>query len=289
MIDLQTKSESIPMTNWRNVERYPGYSDQSRPIGPARFFFWPELAVFLGAVDDASPHAHHALQVAVGMNGEFVLETPGKNYECRSAVITPNQVHRFLGRGRQQVIILLDTESAVAQILREAMCKGSPVAEFDIKILHPFIEELGASAEKFMDGASMRNLSHRMLSALAGQSSVPLTLDPRIQSALDFMKSQEDLRASLRLVAEAVALSEGRLTHLFSEQVGIPMRRYLLWLRLVRAVGNLCAGVSLTTAAHNAGFADSAHLSRTFRRMFGATPSGLFKNSRFVQVITSPD
>jgi AraC-like DNA-binding protein len=277
------------MTNWREVERYPGYSDQSRPIGPARFFFWPELAAFLGAVDDASPHAHHALQVAIGMNGEFVLETPGKNCECRSAVITPNQVHRFLGRGNQQIIILLDAESAIAQLIRAAICRGSPVAEFDIKILLPFIEELEASAEKFMDRDRMWDLSHRMLSALAGQSSVPLPLDPRIQSALDFMKSQEDLRAPLCLVAEAVGLSEGRLIHLFSEQVGIPMRRYLLWLRLVRAVGNLCDGVSLTTAAHNAGFADSAHLSRTFRQMFGVTPSGLFKNSRFVQVITSPD
>jgi AraC-like DNA-binding protein len=278
-----------PMTDWKEGDRYPGYSDQSRPIGPARFFFWPERAILLGAANDIAPHAHHILQVAVGLDGAFVLQTPGKNYECRSVVIAPNQVHRFLGRGNQQMIVLLDTESAVARILRESICKGSPVAEFDIKILHPFIEELGASAEKLMDGAGMRDLSRRMLSALAGQSAMPLALDPRIQSALDFMKRQEDLRAPLRLVAEAVGLSEGRLTHLFSEEVGIPMRRYLLWLSLVRADGNLCDGESLTTSAHNAGFADSAHLSRTFRRMFGVTPSGLFKNSQFVQVITSPD
>jgi AraC-like DNA-binding protein len=35
------------------------------------------------------------------------------------------------------------------------------------------------------------------------------------------------------------------------------------------------AGGSLTDAAHEAGFADSAHLSRTFRRMFGVAPSSL--------------
>lgn len=36
-------------------------------------------------------------------------------------------------------------------------------------------------------------------------------------------------------------------------------------------------GAGLTEAAHRAGFADSAHLSRTFRAMFGVAPSLLFK------------
>lgn len=39
-------------------------------------------------------------------------------------------------------------------------------------------------------------------------------------------------------------------------------------------------GSSLTEAAHVAGFADSAHLSRTFRSMFGIAPSFMFERSR---------
>ena len=34
-------------------------------------------------------------------------------------------------------------------------------------------------------------------------------------------------------------------------------------------------GGSWTEAAHEAGFADSAHLSRTFKRMFGMNPATL--------------
>jgi len=48
-----------------------------------------------------------------------------------------------------------------------------------------------------------------------------------------------------------------------------------LWLRLMRAVERFAAGASLTDAAHEAGFADSAHLSRTFRRMFGIAAGSL--------------
>lgn len=43
----------------------------------------------------------------------------------------------------------------------------------------------------------------------------------------------------------------------------------------MRAVELFVGGVSLTEAAHGAGFSDSAHLSRTFRRMFGVSAASL--------------
>jgi AraC family transcriptional regulator len=65
------------------------------------------------------------------------------------------------------------------------------------------------------------------------------------------------------------------VSHLFVEQTGLPFRTYLLWLRLTKAVESMAAGASLTEAAHEAGFADSAHFSRTFRRMFGVAAAAL--------------
>jgi AraC-like DNA-binding protein len=79
-------------------------------------------------------------------------------------------------------------------------------------------------------------------------------------------------------LADAVAvsgLSASRLRHLFVEQTGLAFKTYLLWLRLTRAVECFAGGATLTQAAHQAGFADSAHFSRTFRRMFGVAPANL--------------
>ena len=54
------------------------------------------------------------------------------------------------------------------------------------------------------------------------------------------------------------------------QEVGLQFRTYLLWRRLTLAVNEIVSGTSLTEAAHEAGFSDSAHFSRTFLRMFGA-------------------
>ena len=81
-------------------------------------------------------------------------------------------------------------------------------------------------------------------------------------------------------LAEIAGLSPSRLMHVFTESVGVPLRPYVLWLRLQRACGELMRGSSLTGAAHGAGFSDAAHMTRTFRRMLGTTPSELVRRRR---------
>jgi AraC-like DNA-binding protein len=61
--------------------------------------------------------------------------------------------------------------------------------------------------------------------------------------------------------------------HLFVEQAGMGLRPYVLWRRFVRAWELLANGESVSTAAHRAGFADSAHFARTSRQTFGFPPS----------------
>jgi transcriptional regulator GlxA family with amidase domain len=84
---------------------------------------------------------------------------------------------------------------------------------------------------------------------------------------------EREKESSLESLASSVGISSGRLMHVFTTSIGIPLRPYLAWLRIQRAAGAIAAGAPLTEAAVAAGFADAAHLSRTFRRMFGVPPS----------------
>ena len=88
---------------------------------------------------------------------------------------------------------------------------------------------------------------------------------------------------SLKALAGIAGLSPSRFMHVFTESVGVPVRPYILWLRLQRAACDLTEGASVTSAAHHAGFSDGAHLTRTFRRMLGVTPSDLALRRRLGQ------
>ncbi len=68
--------------------------------------------------------------------------------------------------------------------------------------------------------------------------------------------------------------SGGRARRRFVRDVGLPIRTFQLWRRLLVAVA-ASARLDATSAAHLAGFADLAHFSRTCRRMLGYSPTAL--------------
>jgi AraC-like DNA-binding protein len=50
----------------------------------------------------------------------------------------------------------------------------------------------------------------------------------------------------------------------------------------------LTTGANLTEAAHSAGFSSSAHLSTSFRRMFGVSPSEILALGAVIDVAAEP-
>ena len=115
------------------------------------------------------------------------------------------------------------------------------------------------------------------------------SIDSRIEAALKILRGLPVKKISTSVIAEAINLSESRFIHLFKYQMGIPVRRYLLWLRLRDTVEQVLNGMSFTHAAHHAGFSDSAHFCRTFKKMSGMTMSDFLKNGQFIQAIACLD
>lgn len=101
----------------------------------------------------------------------------------------------------------------------------------------------------------------------------------------------EALDADDLTIAEAarrVGLSESRLTHLVTDTLGSPPRSFRTWFKLRRAIGEaLFGGATLTQAAHRAGFADSAHLTRTCKQLMGVRPAQMMP--RIIHVMNDTD
>lgn len=81
-------------------------------------------------------------------------------------------------------------------------------------------------------------------------------------------------------LADALNVSYTTASHLFSRTMGLSLRSYQLWIKAIRAAARMAVGARLTDIAHEVGFVDSAHLSRTWRRTYGFAPSYVTDGTR---------
>ncbi|MET0334633.1 MAG: AraC family transcriptional regulator, partial [Rhizobacter sp.] len=121
-----------------------------------------------------------------------------------------------------------------------------------------------------------RSLSDAVMQVIAARLPAPRPLDARIKRVISMVR--EDFRVPLDTLATEVHLSYHRLSHLFSESMGLALRNYVLARKLDVAFALASRGMTMTQIAAAAGFADAAHFSRIWMRAGGAPPSYFLNN-----------
>src|SRR5690606_29408976 len=217
-------------------------------------------------------HSHHAIQIAFGFDTPVEFrpdpKAPWTPYH-RGVLIRPNTFHEFKAPGRQVANILFEPESPLGRALLERHPDGPIVA------LDDDIRSLAAAYGRGADDDVLVDEVMVLISRLAGSSAPRRPTDARILGVVEWVGSHLDKPLSLADAAAVAGLSEGRMRHLFVEETGIAFRPYVLWTRLNRALELGFGGTSWTEAAHATNFADSAHLTRTCRRMYGLAPTSM--------------
>jgi len=219
-------------------------------------------------------HSHHALQITLTLEGQFRLHLPDRSIEGSAIVVASDARHAFEPKG-SIALLFVDPESPTGRSLSASLLGEEPVAPLSEdqarQIREPILDLYRQGTGTYQQ---WRDLGQGLVRSLVGIAAAP-SPDIRVRRSIDWALAHLDERVSIADVAEAVGLSSDRMSHLFVEQTGLAFRTYLLWLRMRRALDAYAQGAPLTTAAHDAGFADSAHFSRTFRRMFGVAASEL--------------
>ena len=181
-------------------------------------------------------HDHHALQIALALDGTCMLRSQADG--------TWSQF-----------------QSAIVHSHRRHPFKaeGATMAQL---LIEP------ETVEGWRAGAATRGAARRL-------SHPDRQRQWRIDKAIAHIRSQSPPPFTREAAAAAAAPSPGRFRHLFVAQTGMSFRAYVIWTRLNAASQFAMAGRSWTEAAHAPGFADSSHLTRMFRRMFGMNPAAL--------------
>lgn len=169
------------------------------------------------------------------------------------------------------LVAYFEPETLLARRLRWRLSGASSEAE----VMNSLLALRGpAPTDAVSADARLRSIAEAL-----GGSTPACSQHPAVAGLTRILAERLPDAPSLPSMAGALGLAESTLSHVLKREIGIPYRRFVLWQRLIAAARGMRDGMDLTTAAHAAGFADLAHLSRTFVAMFGLAPSEI---ARFV-------
>ena len=170
----------------------------------------------------------------------------------------------------------------------------------DIVIIRPGVEHHiicgdGGLSAMYLDGARWRGpgtVAERLEGRLADLVVAGMQLDADAQrelrgrldhgqgrlaqgisAALADLAADPMTRMSQDELSRRLGLERTQALRLFKQSTGTTFRQFKRWTGLQHAARLIVAGALVRTAAMDAGFADTAHLTRTFKQCFGLTPS----------------
>lgn len=218
-------------------------------------------AVIISDSLNTERHSHLAHQISYSLDAKPFRVEVNNRVEAKLAILIPSQVsHKFLDEKGKYLSILIDNDSTFSEVDLNERIHSIKDFPKDMNEVVKLLNQLGLNSSK--------------------------ALDTRVMTILDLIKNSQNLE-NIRLseIAQDIGLSESRLLHLFKAEVGVPFRKYILWKKLKRAVTEFSAntGRNFTEIALDAGFSDSAHLSKVVKASFGLSPSEILKNSQFIK------
>lgn len=244
---------------------------------------WGEIEIWDGAslwlleaeqdIAHIDPHSHHAIQITLCLDGGFEFEAEGELLSGPAIAVAADAPHIFRASGRA-AFLFVEPESAAGIAIAASLFRGNALASIPTERIAPHIEALAAWPSGAPAEGGLAGIGRAIIDSLACACAAA-PIDPRVRAMMAYARDNLEGAVSLSEAVADIGLSPSRLRHLFVEQVGLPFKTWLLWIRIEKAVEAYAAGSSLTEAAHDAGFADSAHFSRTFRRTFGLPAAAL--------------
>jgi len=149
----------------------------------------------------------------------------------------------------------VDSFKLMERLFRELISLGEDASSYQSDLQYNRLEEIIIRAKEY--------------------SSHPerVSIDPRIQSACDYIQAHLSERFSVEDVAAACHLSPSRMAHLFKEHMGVSLKSWSGDLRLQQARKKLISSNdSISQVASQVGYEDPTQFTKYFKKNLGCSP-----------------
>ena len=251
---------------------------------PSSLYFCIGRMLMIAPQKDNEPHHHGAIQIILTLQEPFLIRIENENWrETRGAVIDSNVPHQLKNTKGLHVSLSIVPEKTHGKNLQEYVLKGSKIQYLDNLDIAQYLVKFQQCLDEQFSCPRAFQLCEDFIDHLTGVRGNVSIIDERVLHTLNWIQQNLSKHISAKKLAQSVYLSEGRFLHLFKEQLGLPLRKYILYQRVMVALKEYLRGKNLTKAAYLAGFSDSAHFTRTFTEMNGFQPSHFTKHKEMIQ------
>jgi AraC-like DNA-binding protein len=227
------------------------------------------LYIFEFNAIETEVHCHPAVELIFAAHGTFTLWTSYAVYNnLKFAIVAANQKHKIHATNCQLKIIMVEHHN---NLLNNCFIT-----------LGIDLNDGYHAQEKYF---SNTNEIKRTVQLIKTQNGLA-TYDTRVSKIITYL-NKHDLEYGLMMgtLKKMLNLSESRVSHLFKLNVGISLKKYLIWTKLKLAIKHyINSEEDLFSALINGGFYDQPHFSKSFKNMLGIKPSKVY-NSRILQVL----
>lgn len=237
------------------------------------------LVAYRGTGSRAEEHRHYAVQLVWGLGHNVEVTTECETHVVGATLIPAHVPHSVSARTDSLLVLLIEPNGRRGRLLHEIAKKhhGMDLERRLTTIPMPALT---------VDADTMRLWCEQLIDTIIASTKQvlpePAALRPEVTDTLAYIDNTLPDVPRLAAAASGAGISASRLTHLFTTQVGIPFRRFVLWARIRLVTQHVQSGWNLTDAAASAGFSDSAHFTRVFHAMFGLAPSAILPHLEIV-------
>ena len=242
------------------------------------FVSWDGGCIFIGHANHVTGlHAHYAIQLAFGSEpGIRFRPTDRDEWTEYDGVIIPSRQPHAMDATivPLNAVLFVEPETRQGRALSE-LYSPSGITALPNEDVRRAADLLFRAYRERRSSTALVEAARLVILELTDGVEPSVVSDERILRATAFIQRHLSESLTLEQIASEVFLSPSRFRHLFVAQTGMALRPYILWRRFLYIWELLTKGESVSAAAHRAGFADAAHLTRTSRRMFGFPPSAM--------------
>ena len=248
----------------------PEYQEAVENRAPKTEILVSDHVLMYAAYPMPEEHAHLAMHLLVAPSGTVRSNVNGVTVEGTAMLIASDVKHTAENPNGPLLLFLFDETGSDAEELKNRYLHGGDYCILDEelaqKLKNAYRGDLAAYDAEVMKLLGLNGIRNRKM-------------DSRVTTVLEMLQNADTIDGdTIEVLCEQVHLSQSRLSHLFKEQTGIALNRYLVLARMrkfneyYRQTGNI------TEACMQAGFDSPSHFAAACKRMFGISISGVKKS-----------